>query len=222
MQSCPLNFKSGLSEKYFFIENFEDSNNLEESNEKNDGKSCVAALVPYEEHNEEQNSYIGKRSQNINSLDKKYNSELSNYLETYNKYLLNKSMLLNASPGSASQAQLATATDKSKEAFLKSKENMEQIQKNLEKNNKSTNDVIKYQGENIKNKSSKIKQKDGEITSQSKLISEKNKILNSRTRQIELGITKNNYKRNVMWFLIIINIILICGMFGFLFYKNKK
>ena len=49
--------------------------------------------------------------------------------------------------------------------------------------------------------------KNSEIMDQNKLIEEKTKLLNSRTRQIELGISQNNYKKNIMWMLIIINII---------------
>lgn len=208
MQNCPLKFNQ--SRKKIVIENFEDTN-----------EQCIASLVPVDK-DIENNDYISERSKNIQNLDKEYNQELSNYLNNYNTYLLNKAMLKNSPPGSASQAQIALATDKSKEKFLESQKKLHEIQKNIEDNNKSTNDVISSQSDNIKNKAKKIREREKSIGEQQNLIEEKNKILNSRTRQIELGISKNIYKRNVMWFLVIINIILVLVVVGIIIFSGNK
>ena len=206
MQHCPLNFNNYTSKK-ILIEPF------------NNNDQCIASLVPIDK--DDNGDYISERTKNIQKLDKEYNSELSNYLNSYNTYLLNKAMLKNSPPGSASQAQIALATDKSKDNFITSQKRLHEIQKNIEINNKSTNDVIKSQSDNIKTKAKKIREKEISITQQNVLLDEKNKILNSRTRQIELGISKNIYKRNLMWFLIIINIILVIGVIIFIIYSSK-
>jgi hypothetical protein len=183
----------------------------------------MISLVPIDtQDSKDPNNYMGKRNSNIKTLENKYNNELSKYLNAYNTYLLNRSMLKNSPPGSATQSQLATATDKAKKEFLDSRIVLKQMQDDLESNNKKTNDVISFQSKNINEKSSKIKEKDQHILEQSKIIDEKNKLLNSRTRQIELGITKNKYKRNVMWMLVIVNIIFIIAISSFFIFNNKN
>lgn len=214
MNRCPINFTKRYGSKYMLVENFE-------SDPANNAKECIANLVPLDNVDPE-NDYLNQRNSNIGQLDKNYNQELSNYLNAYNSYLLNKSMLKNAPPASATQAQLALATEKSKDKYLLSKEKLKNMQNNLEKNHKDTNDVIKEQGKHIQNKGNNIKQRESEISDQSELINEKTKLLNSRTRQIELGISKNLYKRNLMWFLIILNIILAVVVVGLVFYTNKN
>ena len=214
MLKCPLNFNNIYGNKYVMIEHFE-----VDPAEKS--KECIASLVPIDNVDPE-NDYLNQRNQNLTQMDKNYNEELSNYLNSYNTYLLNKSMLKNAPPASATQAQLALATEKSKDKYLYSKEKLKSMQKKLEKNHKDTNNVIKEQGNHIQMKGQNIKQRETDISDQSELISEKTKLINSRTRQIELGISKNLYKRNLMWFLIIINIIFAGILVGLFVYTNKN
>ena len=210
MQYCPIDFLS--TEKKVIIENFDSGSD-----------NCMASLVPLDnQDSNDSNNYLGKRNSNIKTLENQYNNELSKYLNAYNTYLLNRSMLKNSPPGSATQSQLATATDKAKKEVLDSRRVLKQMQKDLEINNKKTNDVISFQSKNISEKANKIKEKDQHILEQSRIIDEKTKLLNSRTRQIELGITKNKYKRNVMWMLVATNIIFIIAISSFFIFTNKN
>lgn len=214
MQYCPLDFSSNSNNNKIIIEHFD--------SETNDD-TCIASLVPVDKADvDDETSYLSQRNKNLKTLDNRYNQELTDYLNTYNTYLLNRSMLKNSPPGSATQSQLAVATDKAKADFLNSKKKIKKIQEDLEKDNKKTNDIISNQSEHITNKTNKINLKNSQIIEQSKLIEDKTKLLNSRTRQIELGISQNNYKKNIMWMLIIINIIFVCAICGFFIFNNKS
>lgn len=207
MWNCPLKFNTPLNKK-FVIEHFADND------------SNIPESVP-PDSDQNSNHYVKERASNIVKLDNKYNEELTNYLNDYNTFLLNKSMLKNSPPGSATQAQLAVATDNAKSKYESSKVSLEQIQNDIEKNNISTSKIIDQQGVEIKNKGTKIRGREKEITSLNILIDEKNKILNSRTRQIELGISKNIYKRNVMWVMIIFIIIFAIVLMVLIKYRSK-
>lgn len=210
MWNCPLKFNI-QSNKRIVIENFTDSSK---------DKDCLPDSVP-QDNDATDNHYAKERSSNIEKLDNKYNEELTNYLNDYNTFLLNRTMLKNSPPGSATQAQLAVATDTAKEKYESAKNRLETIQKDIEKNNVSTSKVIDQQGKEIKSKGGKIRDTEKNIVNLNKLIEEKNKILNSRTRQIELGISKNLYKRNVMWILIILIVVFTLILMILIKYRSK-
>ena len=207
MNNCPVGYNSNSS-RYMVIENFSDK--------------CDASLVPHDSSQDSNNTYLNTRNKNISDLDKNYKRELSNFLNNYNTYLLNRSMLRNSPPGSPSQSQLAMATENSKKKYIQSRDKLKKIQNNIEKNNKDTNSIIKAQNNTINSKQKKIKEKDLSIKQQSVLIDEKTKILNSRIRQIELGVQKNIYKRNIMWLYVVLNIFLILVVVSLITYISTR
>ena len=116
MLKCPLKFNQNYGNKYVLVEHFD-------TDPANKSKECIASLVPIDNVDPE-NDYLNQRNKNLGQMDKNYNPELSNYLNSYNYYLLNKAMLKNAPPASATQAQLALATEKSTAKYLFSKEKL--------------------------------------------------------------------------------------------------
>ena len=55
------------------------------------------------------------------------------------------------------------------------------------------------------------------INHQTEFIDDKNRIMNSRERQIELGVQKNIYKRNIMYFLVFVNLLVLCILIGIIY-----
>ncbi len=156
--------------------------------------------------------YENVRSKNIEQADDKYNSLLSQYLNDYNKYLVLKGLQENSNPSDDSQ-DFTTALSDAETQYTNSKAALQALATNIEKNNQTSQQLIKNQSKDIENKTQAIQVKNSLITEQTKIIDERNNVMNSRSRQIELGVEKNIYKRNIMYFLIFVNIIVIIILF---------
>ena len=86
----------------------------------------------------------------------------------------------------------------------------------IEENNKISQNLIAKQTNDIENKTRSILKKNQDINNQTSVLLEKNKIMDSRRRQIEMGIEKNLYKRNIMYVLVFVNVIVLAILFGLL------
>lgn len=143
------------------------------------------------------NFYSEQRTNNIQQLRAKYNSALTDYLNQYNDY-----QVAEATNSTSDMSTLQKSLDASKKQ-------LEQIKSALVDNNNKTSELIKNNQEALENKGKLIDEKNKRIEEQQKIIQERNEVLNSRKRQIEMGLEKNIYKRNLMYFLIFVNIIVI-------------
>ena len=156
--------------------------------------------------------YESVRSKNIEQADDKYNNLLSQYLNDYNKYLVLKGLQENSNPADDAQ-DFTTALTDAESKYTNSKTALQALATNIEKNNDTSQDLIKNQSKDIENKTKSILIKNKLITEQTKIIDDRNSVMNSRSRQIQLGVEKNIYKRNIMYFLIFVNIIVIIILF---------
>ena len=158
---------------------------------------CSKDVASDDTSSSKQTFYGQHRNNNIQQLRAKYNKALSEYLNNYN------------------DLQVATATGSTADtASLKSslgnaKTELDNIKKALSTNNQKTAQLIESNQEALENKGKLIDEKNKRIMEQQQIIQERNEILNSRKRQIEMGLEKNIYKRNLMYFLIFVNIIVI-------------
>ena len=166
------------------------------------------------------NYYSKVRTQNIESVDSLYNDQLQGYLNAYNKYLTVKSLLNNTPPNSSQAKSMESALNEAQQEYTKAQSVLSQFQSDIEKNNQETNKLIKQQTQDIENKTLSIQKKNQLINKQTDLINERNEIMNSRVRQIELGVSKNVYKRNIMYFLIFVNVVVVAILLGII-YKGK-
>ena len=144
--------------------------------------------------------YSQQRNNNIQELRKQYNSALKDYINAHNDDLVSKA--LNA-PDPSINNDASKAESK-----------LQQIQHALTENNEQTENLIKSNEAALAQKGKLIEDKNSRISKQQTLIQERNDILNSRKRQIEMGLEKNIYKRNLMYFLIFVNIIVILVLVG--------
>jgi hypothetical protein len=166
------------------------------------------------------NWYSKVRTQNIENVDALYNDQLQTYLNAYNKYLTVKSLLNNTPPNSSQAKSMEGALNEAQHDYTKAQSVLSQYQSDIENNNKTTNGLIKEQTNDIENKTLSIQKKNQLINKQTNLIDERNQIMNSRVRQIELGVSKNVYKRNIMYFLIFVNVLVVSILLGII-YKGK-
>ena len=155
--------------------------------------------------------YERVRALNLEQADDMYDQRLADYLNSYHRYLVLQSI---AGSGGSNAATAKSALKKTETAYNTALKKMESITQGILKNNKDTQSLINDQTLDIENKTRAIRKKNILIDKQSNVIDEKNKILNSRERQIELGIGKNIYKRNIMYLLIFINVIVLIILFG--------
>jgi len=193
MQSCPLYFNT--PNRSNIIEGFD--------------SQCAPSS---EQSQSNDDWYESVRSKNIEQADDKYNNLLSQYLNDYNKYLVLKGLQENSNPSDDAQ-DFTTALTDAEGKYTNSKAALQALATNIEKNNDSSQDLIKNQSKDIENKTKAIQIKNKLITEQTKIIDDRNSIMNSRSRQIQLGVEKNIYKRNIMYFLIFVNIIVIIILF---------
>ena len=203
MQSCPLTFAHDYSYTEPMIEGF-------------DGQCPPSG----EDGTADTNWYANVRTQNIESVDALYNDQLQTYLNAYNKYLTVKSLLNNTPPNSSQAKSMESALNDAQQDYTKAQSVLAQYQGDIESNNQTTNKLIKNQTQDIENKTLSITKKNQLINKQTNLIDERNQIMNSRVRQIELGVSKNVYKRNIMYFLIFVNVVVVSILLGII-YKGK-
>ena len=204
MQRCPLPFAYRNSITQPVIEGFD--------------SQCPPSG---EEGTDDTNWYSNVRNQNIESVDTLYNDQLQTYLNAYNKYLTVKSLLNNTPPNSTQSKSMESTLAEAQKDYTKAQSVLSQYQSDIENNNQTTNKLIKNQTKDIENKTLSIHKKNLLINKQTDLIDERNSIMNSRVRQIELGVSKNVYKRNIMYFLILVNVVVISILLGII-YKGHK
>jgi hypothetical protein len=168
------------------------------------------------------------RSTNLQAADKEYNEQLAQYLNAYHNYLVILNLKENATTQvngnakgeSAISTNYTAELSKAQKAYETAQEGLEAIAAGIISNNKTTQQRIDNQTDTIKDKRIQIRNSQALISKQSDILSDKNKIMNSRERQIELGVSKNLYKRNVMYFLVVVNIIIVFVLFGLIFKGN--
>lgn len=156
-------------------------------------KSCNAGLIvtgPPEK------SFISERNRNIDSWQQNFNKRLADYLNTYSVSL--------QSGNNDSQDDTSVKT---------SKKNLYGVMHELDTSNQKMQSQIHQQQKYVDTKTQSIQDKSVIIGKQTDAIDTRNIVLNSRKRQVELGMQKNIYKRNVMYFLIFVNIIVLLILF---------
>ena len=194
MQGCPLSFSNIKNTN--LLEGFTNSN---DNNDKNT------------------DWYEKVRSSNLDGIDNTYNQYLADYLNEYNRYLVLKGLQENADPSSADSVNFTDALNTSEKNYINNRSKLEDLSEEIENNNKYSQELIDKQTKDIENKTKTIYQKNNLIGEQTKIIDDRNKIMNSRVKQIQAGIEKNLYKRNVMYFLIAVNIIVLAVLFFVIF-----
>lgn len=147
--------------------------------------SNVAPSVP---------SYEDARNKNIHSWSDNFSGLLGKYLNAYSSALNN--------PGELTSAKVDTA-----------KSQLYDSMKKLDDQNTAMQKKIQAQQGLVNVKANSIRAKAQIVDQQSNKVQERNVILSSRKRQVELGVQKNRYKRNVMYFLIFVNIIVLMILF---------
>jgi hypothetical protein len=155
--------------------------------------------------------YENRRATNIEKLGEQYNENLAKYLNSYNRELVAKAVC--QSGDSACQNDRHKAEEERQQFESK----LQKLQGDLEQNNEQTTQLIKQQTQDIEGKTKAIEQKNSMINSQTEFIDDKNRIMNSRERQIELGVQKNIYKRNIMYFLVFVNVLVLCILLGIIY-----
>ena len=201
MQGCPLFYKKSNYVNY--VEPFTSSCAISNSNSGDD-------------QDQEPNWYEKVRAMNLEKIDSQYNQLLSEYLNEYNRYLVLKGLQENASPSGGDASDFAQALKDAETKYTQKKEELVSLANDIESNNKVSQDLIAQQTKDIENKTRSILKKNNDITNQTSILAERNKIMDSRRRQIQMGIEKNLYKRNIMYVLIFVNVIVLAILFGLL------
>ncbi len=85
----------------------------------------------------------------------------------------------------------------------------------------ASNDAMKTfeTAQNVEKKTLQIYEKAKLLDLQKDLIEKKNDELHSKRRQIEMGIQKNRYRRNLIYFLLVLNVVLLV-VFYYLYTKG--
>lgn len=135
--------------------------------------------------------YQDKREENIEAISNQYSHDLREYLAAYNQYLLDPNDSNNMSK------------------LQNQKHNLETLLGQLQRNNTDTQQKIHGQNDKIVDLQAQIQHRNQQLADNNKIISEQNDILYSREQQIKMGVQKNIYKRNLMYFLIFLNVIVI-------------
>jgi len=146
-------------------------------------------------------------SENVNeSLRSKYFNASEQYSKLYQKYLDQK-----FSANENEQKQSLKTYDELKVIDQTLRDIMEKLKKGTD----SISNKILESSEAIERKTFQIYEKAKTLDMQQDLIARKNEELHSKKKQIEMGIQKNKYRRNVIMVLILINIILIVSLYAF-------
>jgi len=148
------------------------------------------------------NDYECDRKCNIMKLKDEYNKELKQYYIEYNKYLN-----LKFGKNSSTQQQ-TTAESLVKPVIVQINTNLNKILADLKNNIKNTQSKIKTQEMNVHSKNKNINSKNSQIKIQIEEIEKRQKELDTKNRMIETSIERNRYKRNVMYIMIILSILL--------------
>ena len=158
------------------------------------------------------NDYECRRKCNISKLKELYEKELNNYYTQYNKYLQYKY-------DRSSSSKQAEAENVIKPKVIRINNNLNKILADLKKNIEHTQELIQQQEGDINTKNNNIYKRNKQITDQYNTIVSRQDELESKNRQIDTGIERNQYKRNTMYFLIFLNIVIISVLAGILIKK---
>ena len=162
------------------------------------------------------NDITCQRKCNINKLEDLYNKELQKYYLEYNKYLHYK---YDRSSKKSINKHLAETVIRPN--IVRINDNLNNILIKLKKHIANTHNLIQQQKNEINNKNNNIYRQNNKIKQQVNLLDKRDSDLLSKERQVKVGLDRNLYKRNIMYFVIIINIILFGGV-GYLLIKNGK
>lgn len=208
MQNCPL---FNQNQKNYDYNNYENQiETFEASCSKNNSNGTN------NDENTPPNWYEKVRNLNLEKIDSQYNQLLSEYLNNYNRFLVLKGLQENASPSGGDASDFAQALKEAETKYTQKKSELEDLANMIEENNKISQNLIAKQTNDIENKTRSILKKNQDINNQTSVLLEKNKIMDSRRRQIEMGIEKNLYKRNIMYVLVFVNVIVLAILFGLL------
>lgn len=143
---------------------------------------------------------------NSESLRSTYFKTSEQYAKLYQKYLDQKF----SSNAEEQKASLTTYNElKVIDTTLRS------IMDKLKSSTDSISNKILESSESIERKTFQIYEKAKTLDIQQDLISQKNEELHSKKKQIEMGIQKNKYRRNLIFVLILLNVILIISLYMF-------
>jgi hypothetical protein len=146
-------------------------------------------------------------SDNVNeSLRSKYFTTSEKYANLYQKYLDQKF----SSNAEEQKASLSTYNE-----LKVIDQSLRDIMDKLKKSTDSISNKILESSEAIERKTFQIYEKAKTLDIQQDLINRKNEELHSKKKQIEMGIQKNKYRRNLIFVLIALNIILIASLYFF-------
>lgn len=146
-------------------------------------------------------------SDNVNeSLRSKYFTTSEKYANLYQKYLDQKF----SSNAEEQKASLSTYNE-----LKVIDQSLRDIMDKLKKSTDSISNKILESSEAIERKTFQIYEKAKTLDIQQDLINRKNEELHSKKKQIEMGIQKNKYRRNLIFVLIALNVLLIAALYFF-------
>lgn len=157
--------------------------------------------------------YECKRKCNIYKLKNSYERNLSDYRDTYTKYIKNK-----YTTGSNKSTMQAYAEYTLKPKLIKLNNKLNSILGDLKQNIEYTNDLINKKHSVIATKNNSIYRRNSRITELDEQMNERKSEIRTKENQIDVVREKNNYKRNSMIILIIINMFILAG-FGYFLKK---
>ena len=150
-------------------------------------------------------------SKNVNeSLRSKYFTTSERYSKLYQKYLDEKF---------SQNPELQKRSVNTYNELKVIDQILRDIMEKLKKNTDSISNKILESSEAIERKTFQIYEKAKTLDIQQDLISRKNEELHSKKKQIDMGIQKNKYRRNIIFILIIINMFLIVTLYTY--YKSS-
>ena len=161
--------------------------------------------------------YNCQREKNILELKQLYNKELNFYYDLYNQYLKYR---FNHGGGKNSYWKINYAESQIKPKVAASNKRLNKILNELKGNIDATNSQISKQTAEIKEKTMLIHDKNRKILVQDQDIDEKQDMMDTKDGQIEFGSQRNFYKRNVMYLLIVLNVIVL-SVISALIYKSQ-
>lgn len=148
---------------------------------------------------------------NINKLRNMYKSELDNYYNSYNNFLSAK-----FNQGEPDKQKLAATLETD---IISHKENLSNILDSLKQNIEKTDVQINSYNQDIISTNDNISDRNQEITNQYETLKQRQDELEGKYRMIDTGIERNHYKRNVILFLIFINILIISTLASLILLK---
>lgn len=155
-------------------------------------------------------NYECARKCNIHQLKEIYENTLQQYYKDYNQYLSLKFSSEAADVANAKQIE---------PKIMANKEMMNKVLQALRSNISTTQSSIDTYNTEIKSKNWDIADRNKNITKQYHTLENRKNELEGKLRMIDTGIERNHYKRNMILFLIVINILIVCTLAGLVIYN---